>query len=153
MGRAKVKKLKQREGIRTVYGKHTTLYLRFERMKRRRGKHTTCIIDVELLLFFSFFFGALQLWLSFRLLGMVSAYVSLVCVAGELKLKCVFIFYYFFLWSNGNLTPWYVYTTRFLPTMFLATFLVIWVSPNENWDRVWVLHLYMDSGLSLYGIC
>lgn len=97
MGRAKVKKLKQREGIRTVYGKHTTLYLRFERMKRRRGKHTTCIIDVELLLFFSFFFGALQLWLSFRLLGMVSAYVSLVCVAGELKLKCVFIFYYFFL--------------------------------------------------------
>lgn len=97
LGRAKVKKLKQREGIRTVYGKHTTLYLRFERMKRRRGKHTTCIVDVELLFFFFFFFGALQLWLSFRLLGMVSAYVSLVCVAGELKLKCVFIFYYFFL--------------------------------------------------------
>jgi len=30
-----------------------------------------------------------------------------------------------------------------------GTFLVIGVSPNENWDRVWVLYVYMDYGLSL----
>ena len=38
-----MKKPKRIEWNRRVYGKHTTLYLRFERMKRRRGKHTTCI--------------------------------------------------------------------------------------------------------------
>lgn len=89
-----------------MYGKHTTLYLRFERMKRRRGKHTTCIIDVELLFFFSFFlelsnfdclFGGWE-WsaLTFSF-AFVYTCVFIVCVAGELKLKCVFIFYYFFL--------------------------------------------------------
>ena len=106
----------------------------------------------------SFFWSSPTL-IVFWLLGMVSAYVffcvcldSCVCSWwAEIKMRVDF-FFFFSLWSNGNLTRWYVYTTRFLQTMFftfLATFLVIGVSPNENWDRVWVLYVYVDCGLSL----
>lgn len=96
LGRAKVKKLKQREGIRTVYGKHTTLYLRFERMKRRRGKHTTCIIDVELLLFFSFFFWSSPTLIVFSVVGNGQRlrFLSVCSRWAEIKMRVHFLLFF-----------------------------------------------------------
>lgn len=80
----------------------------------------------------SFFWSSPTL-IVFRLLGMVSAYVffcvcldSCVCSWwAEIKMRVDF-FFFFSLWSNGNLTRWYVYTTRFLQTMFFGYFSCWW---------------------------
>ena len=103
----------------------------------------------------SFFWSSPTL-IVFRLLGMVSAYVffcvcldSCVCSWwAEIKMRVDFFFFF----PCGPMGIWRV--DMFIPRdscrqCFLATFLVIGVSPNENWDRVWVLYVYVDCGLSL----